>query len=117
MLPLAAFPMHYYPAARFNPILPFNSKRSRLPNPAVRGGIATPVGATGSKVRFACNPEDLGSPVFLECSVINLNSGGMQLSIGMTMLIAAVRFSIHSAEQILGLSSWLGGPAASTPIR
>jgi hypothetical protein len=25
------------PAARCNPILPFNSKRSRLPNPAVRG--------------------------------------------------------------------------------
>jgi hypothetical protein len=32
---------------------PFNSKRSRLPNPAVRGGMATPVGETGSKVRFA----------------------------------------------------------------
>jgi hypothetical protein len=32
------------PAARCNPILPFNSKR--LPNPAVRrGGMATPVGA------------------------------------------------------------------------
>jgi hypothetical protein len=45
MLPLAAFPMHYYPAARCNPILPFNSKRSRLPNPAARGGMATPVGA------------------------------------------------------------------------
>src|SRR6267378_653655 len=39
--------------ARCNPILPFNSKRSRLPNPAVRGGMATPVGETGSKVRFA----------------------------------------------------------------
>ena len=40
------------PAARCNPILPFSSKRSRLPNPAVRGGAATPVGATGSKVRI-----------------------------------------------------------------
>jgi hypothetical protein len=40
------------PAARCNPILPFNSKRSRLPNPAIRGGMATPVGETGSKVRF-----------------------------------------------------------------
>jgi hypothetical protein len=57
MLPLAAFPMHYYPAAQCNPILPFNSKQSRLPNPAVRGGMATPVGATGSKVRFARQPE------------------------------------------------------------
>jgi hypothetical protein len=34
MLPLAAFPMHCY----------------RLPNPAIYGGMATPVGATGSKV-------------------------------------------------------------------
>jgi hypothetical protein len=56
MLPLAAFMMHYYPAARCNPILPFNSDRSQLPNQAVRGGMATPVGATGSKVRFAHNP-------------------------------------------------------------
>ena len=41
MLPLAATPMHYYPAAapRCNPIFPFNSRRSRLPNPAVRGGM------------------------------------------------------------------------------
>jgi hypothetical protein len=30
---------------RCNPILPFNSKRSRLLDPAVRGGMATPVGA------------------------------------------------------------------------
>ena len=44
-LPLAAFPMHYYPAGRCNPILPFNSKRSRLPNPAVCSGMTTPVGA------------------------------------------------------------------------
>ena len=56
MLPLAAFPMHCCPAARCNPILPSNSKRSRLPNPAIRGGMATPVGATGSKVRFARHP-------------------------------------------------------------
>jgi hypothetical protein len=41
------------PAARCNPILPFNSKRSRLPNPEVRAGMATPVRATGSTVRFA----------------------------------------------------------------
>jgi hypothetical protein len=34
-------------------ILPFNSKRSRLPKPRVRGGMATPVGATDSKVRIA----------------------------------------------------------------
>jgi hypothetical protein len=33
-------------------ILPFNSKRSRLPNPELRNRMATPVGATGSKVRF-----------------------------------------------------------------
>ena len=52
MLPLAAFPMHCYPA-RCDPILPFNSKRSRLPDPVVRGGMVTPVGATGSKVRLA----------------------------------------------------------------
>ncbi len=45
----AAFPMHYYPAARCNPILPFSSKRSRLPNPAVRCGMAAPLGARGSK--------------------------------------------------------------------
>jgi hypothetical protein len=53
MLPLAAFPTHYYPAAHCNQISLFNSKRSRLPNPAVRGGMATPVGAKGRKVRFA----------------------------------------------------------------
>jgi len=29
----------------------------RLPNPALRDGMATPVGATGSKVRFARNPD------------------------------------------------------------
>ena len=57
MLPLAAFPMRYYPASLCNPILPFNSKRSRLPNPAVRGGMATPVGATSGKVRFAVTRE------------------------------------------------------------
>jgi hypothetical protein len=45
MLPLAASQMHYYPVARCNPILPFNSKRARLPNPVTRGGMATPVGA------------------------------------------------------------------------
>src|SRR5216684_3744381 len=64
MLPLSAtLCCHWWhsrrtinPAARCNPILPFNSKRSRLPNPAVRGGMATPVGETGSKVRFARNP-------------------------------------------------------------
>jgi hypothetical protein len=60
MLPLAAFPMHYYPAAQCNPILPFNSKRSRLPNPAVRGGMAAPVGATGASnpdsTRFGLSP-------------------------------------------------------------
>ena len=50
-----AFPMHCYPAARCNPILPSSSKRFRLPNPLVRGGMATPIGATGSKVRFARN--------------------------------------------------------------
>jgi hypothetical protein len=60
MLLLAAFPMHYYPAAQYNPILPFNSKRSRLPNPAVRGGTAAPVGATGSKVRIGRNSEVIG---------------------------------------------------------
>src|SRR5258706_12613160 len=49
-------PMRRYPAARCNPILPFNSKRSRLPNPAVRGVIAAPVGETSSKVRFARYP-------------------------------------------------------------
>ena len=61
MLPLSAtlcchwrhFRRTINPAARCNPILPFNSKRSRLPNPAVRGGMAAPVGETGSKVRFA----------------------------------------------------------------
>jgi hypothetical protein len=40
-----------------NPIVPFNSKRSRLPNPAVRGGMATPVRATGRKVRIARHSE------------------------------------------------------------
>jgi hypothetical protein len=45
MLPLVAFPMHYYPAPRCNPILPSNLKRSRLPNPTVRGDMTTPVGA------------------------------------------------------------------------
>ena len=48
---------------RCNPILPFDSKRSRLPNPAVRGGMATAVGATVSKVRIArhsgCIPKKL----------------------------------------------------------
>jgi hypothetical protein len=59
-----------------NPILPFNSKRSRLLIPAVRGGMATPVGATGSKVRIAryppgtlepllkCEPKDLSEEEF-----------------------------------------------------
>jgi hypothetical protein len=56
MLTLEAFQMHYYPAAQCNPILPFNSKRSRLPNPAFRSSMA-PVGAIGSKVRFAHQPE------------------------------------------------------------
>jgi hypothetical protein len=60
MLPLAAFPMHCYPAARCNSILPFSSKWSRLPNPLVRGGMATPVGATGSKVRLACYSGTIG---------------------------------------------------------
>jgi hypothetical protein len=32
------------------------------------------------------------------------------------MRIAAVRITIHSVEPILGLSSWLCGQAASTPI-
>jgi hypothetical protein len=32
-------------------------RHSRLPNPAVRGGMATPVGTTGSKVRFVGYPE------------------------------------------------------------
>ena len=45
------------PATRCNPILPLISKRSRLPNPAVRDRMATLVGATGSKVRFAGNTE------------------------------------------------------------
>jgi hypothetical protein len=67
MLPLAAFTMHYYPAVRCNPILPFNSNRPRLPNPAVRGGMATPIGATGSKVRVARQPETMGE---LPCSEI-----------------------------------------------
>jgi hypothetical protein len=44
-------------AVRCNLILPVNSKQSRLPNPRVRGGMATPVGATGSKVRPAIRPE------------------------------------------------------------
>ena len=74
-LPLAAFPtMHYYPAAaQCNPILPFSSKRSRLPNPVVRGAMATPVGAAGSKVRFARHPPRtkksgrLVSTLFGEC--------------------------------------------------
>src|SRR5260370_8886004 len=48
------------PAARCNPILPLISKRSRLPNPAVRAGVATPVGATGSKVRIARDPGATG---------------------------------------------------------
>ncbi len=32
-----------HPAVRCNPILPVNSKQSRLLNPAVRGDMATPV--------------------------------------------------------------------------
>jgi hypothetical protein len=56
MVQLAAFPMHYFPATRCNPILPLNSKRSRLPNPGVRDSVATLVRATGSKVRIALHP-------------------------------------------------------------
>ena len=43
-------------------LLPFNSKRSRLPNPAVRGGMTTPVGATGSKVWVARQPPRTPKP-------------------------------------------------------
>jgi len=39
-----------------NPILPFNSKWSRLPNPAVRDDLATTLRATGCKVRFVRDP-------------------------------------------------------------
>jgi hypothetical protein len=36
-------PIRLNPAARSNPILPLEWKRSQLPNPAFRGGMATPV--------------------------------------------------------------------------
>jgi hypothetical protein len=50
---LAAFPMHYYPAlSAIQSCHLIRSGLSRLPHPAVRGGMATPVGATGSKVQF-----------------------------------------------------------------
>jgi hypothetical protein len=52
MLPLATFPMHYYPATDTmescrlsNPNLPLESKQSRLSNPAVRGGMTISFGA------------------------------------------------------------------------
>jgi hypothetical protein len=48
-------------AFRCNPILPVNSKQSRFLNPAVRGDMATPVGATGSNVRFARHSEGMGA--------------------------------------------------------
>src|ERR1700730_17958184 len=46
MLPVAAFPMHYYPAARCNPILPFNAKGldCQIQRPAA--AWRTAVGAT-----------------------------------------------------------------------
>jgi hypothetical protein len=56
MPPVAASPMHYYPAARCNPILPFNAKgldcQIQRPAPAWR----TPVGQPGSKAGFARYP-------------------------------------------------------------
>ena len=53
-------------------ILPLVLNRSRWPNPAVRDGIVTPVGATGSKVRFARHSgsiQDLTARSHLSCSV------------------------------------------------
>jgi hypothetical protein len=60
------------PAARCNPILPLESKLSQLPNPALRGRMATPVGATGRKVRFVRHPprtpkSKIPPAVFGEC--------------------------------------------------
>jgi hypothetical protein len=46
MLPLLTFPMHYYPAARCNPICHSMRSQSRFPDPAVLGVMATPVGTT-----------------------------------------------------------------------
>jgi len=68
-VPLAAFPMHYL----LPPGAIINWKRSRLPSPTVRGGMATTVGATGSKVRVARHPPRtkksgrLVSTLFGEC--------------------------------------------------
>ena len=56
MLPVPALPMHYYPAARYIPISPCDLKRSRLPNPAVRGGRGLQSEQTGSKVRITRDP-------------------------------------------------------------
>jgi hypothetical protein len=56
MRPLAAFPMHYYPAARCNPILPFNSQRSRLPNQRSATTWRLRSEQPGSKVRLARDP-------------------------------------------------------------
>jgi hypothetical protein len=57
-------PMHYYPAAQCNPIQSCHLIRrgSRLPNPAVRGGMAALVGETGSKVRFARHSGGISTP-------------------------------------------------------
>jgi hypothetical protein len=61
--------MHHYPTHRYDEILLLGTKlilplvpnRSRWPNPAVRGGMVTPVGAIGIKVRFAGDPGRTGS--------------------------------------------------------
>jgi hypothetical protein len=80
MLPLAAFPMHYYPATDtmkscrpVQPNLALEWKRSQWPNPALRGRMETPVGAIGSKCGLPVIRPELRGPeisrpaVFAEC--------------------------------------------------
>jgi hypothetical protein len=55
-------------------------RKSRLPNPAVRVGMATPVGATGSKVRFARQPPRTPKSGNLSAAVFAEYVGGPKLT-------------------------------------